>query len=85
MLSIQYLTLKQVKSLKNFEKLKPFLKTGVPFFRVLILKMQHFHTKLRCCKPMLKQIEWGEQNRLIKKNGVLPTNYFVFFENLTWV
>ena len=32
-----------------------FEKTGVPFFS---LKTHHFHSKLLCQKPVLRQIEW---------------------------
>ena len=49
-----------------------FQKTGVPFFNVRRLKMQHFHAKLPFQKPMMRQIEWGVQNETITKNGVLP-------------
>ena len=28
---------------------------------------------------MLRQMEWGVQNGPLTKNGVLPSNYFVFF------
>ena len=39
--------------------------------------MHHFHTKLLCQKPMLRQIEWGIRNGPITKNGALPvTNLF---------
>ena len=34
------------------------------------MKAQHFHTKLHCEKPVLKQIEWGAQNGPKKKNGL---------------
>ena len=36
------------------------------------MKAHHFHTKLPCQKPMLRQIEWGIQNRPITKNELLP-------------
>ena len=49
-----------------------FQKTGVPFFQPLTLKTHHFHTKLLCQKPMLRQIEWQLQIGPITKNGVLP-------------
>ena len=48
-----------------------FEKTGVSYFR---LKKQHFHTKLLCQKPMLRQIKWGVQYGPITKNGILPNN-----------
>ena len=41
--------------------------------------MQLFHTKLLCQKPMLRKIEWGVQNRLITKNGVLLVTTLLFF------
>ena len=49
--------------------------------KVLRLKSHHFYTKLRCQKPMLRQIEWAVQNRPIAKNGVFPVTTF-FFENV---
>ena len=39
--------------------------------------MQHYHTKLLCQKPMLRQIEWGVQDGSIAKNGVLPVTTLV--------
>ena len=50
--------------LKNFsEKCKPYWKNWSTVFllKVLRLKKQHFHTKLLCQKPVLRQIEWGVQ------------------------
>ena len=38
----------------------------------LRLKTHHFHSKLLCQKPMLRQIEWRQQNGPITKSGVLP-------------
>ena len=35
------------------------------------MKGQHFHTKLSCQKPILRQIEWGVQIGPITKNGLL--------------
>ena len=49
----------------NFLKNENFLqKTGLLLFswKYYKLKKQHFHTKLPCQKPMLRQIEWGVQN-----------------------
>ena len=40
--------------------------------------MQHFHTKLLCQKPMLRQIEWGVPNGPTTNNGVLPVTTLVF-------
>ena len=45
----------------------------------LILKTHHFHSKLLCHKPMLRQIEWRLQNGPITNNGVLPVTT-LFFE-----
>ena len=42
------------------------------------MKSQHFHTKLLCQKPILRQIEWGVQNGPIRKNGVLPVTTLFF-------
>ena len=46
--------------------------------KVLRLKMQHFHKKLICQRPILRQIEWGVQNGPITKNGVLLLTTFFF-------
>ena len=40
--------------------------------------MQHFHTKLLCQKPLLRQMEWGVQDGPITKNGVLPVTASFF-------
>ena len=46
-------------------------------------KYQHFHTKLPCRKPMLRQIGWGVQSGHITKNGVLVlTTLFCFLKIL---
>ena len=34
---------------------------------------------------MLRQMEWAVQNGPLTKNEVLPSNYFVFFENFVSV
>ena len=60
-----------------------FQKTGVPL-KALRLKTSHFHTKLPCQKPMLRQIKWWLQNGPIIKNGVLPVTT-LFFENFVSV
>ena len=70
---------------KFSEKRKPFSKNWITIFflvKVLRLKTQHFHTKLPCQKPMLRQIEYGVQNGRIAK---LLTNFFIFLENLVSV
>ena len=61
------------------KKLKPFLKSCSTVFelRILRLKVQIFHTKLSCQKPMLRQIEWRVQNVPITKNEVLTFIYFL--------
>ena len=46
--------------------------------------MHHFHTKLPCQEPKLRQIEWGVQNGLATKNGVLSVTTS-FFENFVSV
>ena len=69
-------------TLKEFsEKPKPFSENWLTVFRlkVLRLKAQHFHTKLTCKKPMLREIEWGVQNGPIAKNGVLPETILCFW------
>ena len=57
---------------KNF-----FQKTGVP---PLKLKTHHFHSKLLCQKPMLRQIEWRLQNEPITKSGALPVTTLFFWK-----
>ena len=42
--------------------------------KVLLLKKKHFHTKLPCQKPMLKQIKWKVQNERNKERS-FATNY----------
>ena len=44
------------------------------------LKTHHFHSKLLCQKPMLRQIEWRLQNGLITKSGVLPLATLFFWK-----
>ena len=46
----------------------------------LRLKTHHFHSKLLCQKPMLRQIEWQLQNRPITKSGVLPVTTLFFWK-----
>ena len=54
-------------------------KWGTAFsLKVLRLKTHHFHTKLPCRKPMLRNIEWGLQNGPITKNGFLSGTTFYF-------
>ena len=61
---------------KFFKKLEYcFLVKGTKFDN-----MQHFLMKLLCQKPMLRQIVWGVQNWLIKKNRVLPVTTFLFWK-----
>ena len=48
--------------------------------RELRLKMQDFHAKLPCHNPILIQIEWEVQSRLIKKNGVLSVATLFFWK-----
>ena len=58
-------------------------------FKALRKKAQHFRTKLPCQKPMLRQMEWGVQNKpkneckfleLYHKERVFSTNYFTFLK-----
>ena len=44
------------------------------------MKVQNFHTKLPCQKPMLRQIEWGVQNGPITKNGLLSLAASFFWQ-----
>ena len=46
----------------------------------LRLKTHHFHSKLLCLKPMLRQIEWRLQNGPIPKSGVLPVTTLFFWK-----
>ena len=43
------------------------------------MKTHHFYTKLPRQKPMLRQLEYGEQNWPITKNGVLPATTLFFW------
>ena len=45
--------------------------------KALKLKTHHFHTKLRCQKSILRQIEWWAQNGPTTKN-VLPVTALFF-------
>ena len=59
-LFFEYLTF-EINFLNNSN---PFRKLEYLFqFKVFRLKTKHFHTKLRSQTPMLRQIEWGVQNR----------------------
>ena len=63
----------------DFERFQCFnFETNFLKNKVLRLKAQHFHTKLPCQKPILRQIEWEVQNGPITKNGVLPATTFFF-------
>ena len=48
--------------------------------KALRLKTHHFHSKLLCQKPMLRQIEWRLQNGPITKSGVLPVTTLFFWK-----
>ena len=65
-----------------FWKTKTFSKNWSTIFslKLLRLKTHHFHTKLSCQKPMLRQIEWGVQNGPTTKNGVLPVTALFFWK-----
>ena len=80
---------------ENFERTQHFLilekifwKTETPFkkleccfyLKVLRLKTQHFHTKLLCQKPILRQIEWGVRNVSTTKNRNLPVTTWFFWK-----
>ena len=71
----QYLTLKQI-----FWKTKFFSqKLEYRFYlKVLWLKTHHFHTKLPCQKPILRQIEKWVQIGPIAKNGVTTSFFWKF-------
>ena len=58
----------------------PFQKNSSTVFslKVLRLKTQHFHTKVSCQKPILRTVERGVQDGLIKKNRVLPATASFF-------
>ena len=58
---------------KFSERWQAFSKSWNTVFKVRRLKMQHFHGKLPCQKPMLRQIEWEVQNGTI-------TDYLVFWK-----
>ena len=63
-------------------KWKAFSKNWITVFclKALRLKTHHFHAKLPCHKPMLRQIEWWMQNWLITNNGVLPVTILFFWK-----
>ena len=65
-------TLKQI-----LWKTKTFIKK-LKKSKALKLKTHHFHIKLRCQKPILRQIEWWVQNGPTTKNGVLPVTTLFF-------
>ena len=47
------------------------------------LKIHHFHSKLLCQKPMLRQIEWRLQNGTTTKRGVFPVTTFCLWKILS--
>ena len=55
-----------------YGKLNPFK------FKILRLKTQHFHTKLPCQRPMLRQTEQGLQNERGHKEQEFGPNHFFF-------
>ena len=57
-----------------YGKLNPFK------FKILRLKTQHFHTKLPCQRPMLRQTEQGLQNERGHKEQEFGPNYFFFLK-----
>ena len=72
-----------VKILNVFDTLnliQVFWKTETFFKKPLRLKAYHFHSKLLCEKPMLRQIEWRLQNGPIIKSGVLPVTALFFWK-----
>ena len=42
------------------------------------MKTQHFHSKLPCQKPNLRQMTWGVKDRPTPKNRVLPLTALFF-------
>ena len=70
---------------KFSEKCRSFSKNWSIFFqlKVLRLKTKHFHKKLPCQKPMLRQIERGVQNGPITENRVLPITSLFFWKNFS--
>ena len=65
-------------------KRKPFSKSWGTVFQLkpLRLKTHHFHSKLLCQRPMLRQIEWRLQNGPTTKSGVLPVTTLFLLQNL---
>ena len=61
---------------------KPFSKNWNTIFllKLIRLKTHHFHTKVSCQKPMLRQIESGVQNGPITKNGTLAVTALFFWK-----
>ena len=78
-LSLEILNVFNTSTLKQiFWKTQALLKKM--FFLVGSAKIKNptFPYKLLCQKPMLRQIEWGVQNRPIIKNGVLSVTILFF-------
>ena len=68
--------------MQNFWKTKIFFKKLE--YRFLVettrLKTHHFHLKLLCQKPMLREIKWRLQSGRITKSGVLPVTNLFFWK-----
>ena len=66
----------------NFLENKNLEKNWSTVFRLkpLRLKIHHFHSKVLCQKPILRQIEWRLQNGPFTKNGVLPVTSLFFWK-----
>ena len=80
--ALNTLTLKQVfwKTKTFFKKWKYcFLDGSTTTFRTTtgVLLLRHFRAKLTSQRLILRQIEWGAQNGLIKEQ-VFATKYFIF-------
>ena len=85
--SLQILYVLNTLTLKNiFWKAKIIFKNLEYSFLIesTKLKAEHFHTKLPCQKPMLRQIECGVQNGLSQRTGFsLDTTLFLW--TFVWV
>ena len=72
--------LHSVSNLNTYKILKSAIKSNSfqRLFRKDLKEDNRSDTKLPCQKPMLRQIEWGVQNRHIRKNLIFNT-CFIFF------
>ena len=86
--SLQILTVFNTSTLQQIFPITIFFSKNwstIIYLKVLRLKKPHFHAKLPCQKPMLKQIEWGVQNGAITKTRILPVTDLTFHKRWSFV